>query len=362
MRVELKVLRGWLVTSWRKNGWRLHNSELDDYIQQGLLRYLQVEKHYAHITEPRHLIALFKTTWNNDLHDAARKTVHTVSMTRPDADSGTSVVDVADSEHVDLEDIEWRASKLSPDCRDLLAVFTSPLEAINLGTGIVLTIVGARKLAQRMSWSIARVRNTYASLLEEFSMALTPIQILATATGTQQKEGEARAAFLVRLIESVGELSDAAWEALDADTQAYFNKQAALVNDGKPVEDIPDPKPETKPVSEARAAQRNRQRPTTTAKTDAPATDAKAAEGAKSEEKPEAAAAPTKAAASTVQPSPTQRARTMMMLNEEVTPAVVRDTLKAEGFPTPAMSALQAMRSDTRACIRILREHGKLKE
>lgn len=362
MRVEMKVLRGWLIKSWRKNAWRMHNCELDDFVQQGLMRYLQIEKHYSNITEPRHLVALFKTSWNNDLHDAARKTVHTSSLTRADDDSRE--MDICDEERIDFQDIEWQSRRLSDDCRDLLRVFTSPLEAINLGQGIVLSIVARQRLAKRMNWSIDRVWRTYASLLEEFSMALTPIQILSTATGVTQKEGEARPAFLVRLIEAVGELTDDAWEALDADTQGYFNKQAALVNDGKPVEDIPDPKPETKPVSEARAAQRNRTRGTTAAagtKTDPPA-DAKAAEGAKAEEKPAAKPEEKKAAAAPAQLSPTQRARTMMMLNEAVTPAEVRDTLKAEGYPTPAMSALQAMRSDTRACIRILRDNGKLKE
>src|SRR6185312_17089919 len=60
-------------------------------------------------------------------------------------------------------------------------------------------------------------------------------------------------------------------------------------------------------------------------------------------------------------PSPTGRARELMMLDADITSAQVRDQLQKEGYPLPALSSLQAMRSDTRSSLAILQKAGRLK-
>lgn len=49
-----------------------------------------------------------------------------------------------------------------------------------------------------------------------------------------------------------------------------------------------------------------------------------------------------------------------MALDSAITPAAVRDILKAEGYPIPAMSSLQAMRSDIRAVLKVLAANNLL--
>ena len=60
--------------------------------------------------------------------------------------------------------------------------------------------------------------------------------------------------------------------------------------------------------------------------------------------------------------SPTGRAREIMVLDSEIMPQAVSKQLTNEGYPTPALSALQAMRSDIRSVLRILSENGRLKD
>lgn len=195
-----------------------------------------------------------------------------------------------------------------------------------------------------------------------------PIAVLATATGVKQKKNEDAQVYYQRLVAGVAELSDEEWNKLPREAQDWYNAAAEEVNQGKPVS-TPDGKESTAgdASADADAGDAKEEDPDATAKKVKPISAARKAR----EEKRAADKAAKEAPVVTEEdkkkppakdgPSPTGRARELMMLDADITSAQVRDQLQKEGYPLPALSSLQAMRSDTRSSLAILQKAGRLK-
>lgn len=153
----------------------------------------------------------------------------------------------------------------------------------------------------------------------------TNIQILATATGITPQSNENREGYLKRLVTATAALSEDAWNKLPVDAQTAHNLMAEAMNNNAPLSeatpDAAEPPAPTKPDKPARA--------------------------------------PRPPRAESVQ-SPTGRARELMVLNANITPAEVLEVLKTENLVAPSMSSIQAMRSEIRSVLRILAAAGRL--
>jgi hypothetical protein len=342
MLVTNQVLEGYLCRAFTKDAWRLRSWTQQDYVQEGLMVYLTLERKYTTVTEPPHMMALFKSSWWRWVHDRARGEVY---------------VPLVGDEHETLPyepldfDVDFDSAGLSSDARQLLRLLTTPGEILDTACdGIVLKQHQALAFAQRLTWNVSRVRFAFLELLGEYAMP-TPIQTLVTATGVKQADKEDRQAFLIRLVQKTADLPEDSWTALPREAQDWYNKSAEQMNSGQPLEDMADAPPAkpAKPVSEAKAAQ-------LAARNSKPSTPPEDA-AAKAESQPGAKVTAKQPNAAI---SPTQRARELMSLDAAITPSAVRDVLQAEGYALPSMSSLQAMRSDIRAVLKILEVHGKL--
>lgn len=321
MRVALDVLNGYLIKLHAREGWRMRSWEDQDYIQEGLLQYLAIEHHYPAIEEPKHLMALFKTHWMRHIHDKSKK----------------EHVHVDESELSELEaaavlegfECESAMRHLTGDAQALVTLFTVPNDALtDFAQGIVFTAKQAKTIATRLGITVGRVRNAAVEVLKEFSMP-TSIQILATATGLQQQTHEKREEYLKRLVEGVASLSDSAWEALPTEAQAVHNSMVEAKNNGKSLIDVV-PEAQDKETPEAVKPKR-------------------AGNGGKGPR--------TSKDGTPVAQSPTGRARELMTLDEHISPADVSRKLVEEGLKPPNMNSIQAMRSEIRSVIKILKEH-----
>lgn len=370
MRVTPQVLEGYLARMYVRDSWRLCSWTQDDYLQEGMLIYLGVEQKYQAATDAPHMMALFKTSWWRHVHDKARAEPHFYQFCEnlTDACDDTEVTFEVDAEssYATLEDstpdydLAQLACRCTPDAQAMLAILTAPGDVLGAAVrGIVLSSHQARAFAERLGWSTHRVRSAVVELLEEIAMP-TPIQTLSTATGVVQRDGEDRQAYLIRIINATSELADDAWAKVPPEAQNYYNKAAEAMNATQPLPDLPDEGPaETKaarPISAARKAQ-DEKRAAAAAKKAAPtpAADANAASAGSAD------APPYIPESTPAVLSPTGRAREIMCLDIAAQPAAVREQLKAEGYPLPAMSALQAMRSDIRSCLKVLEKHGMLR-
>jgi len=66
--------RGWLLRTARKNLWRVHRwYDFDDLVSDGVLCWQIVVTRYAQVSERKHLMSLFKTTYLNHIHQLANK-------------------------------------------------------------------------------------------------------------------------------------------------------------------------------------------------------------------------------------------------------------------------------------------------
>lgn len=66
--------RGWTVKTARRNYWRVARwYDLDDLIQDGFMQYYRIAGKYSHVTERRHLMAIFKLTYMSWITDLANK-------------------------------------------------------------------------------------------------------------------------------------------------------------------------------------------------------------------------------------------------------------------------------------------------
>ena len=63
-----KYLEKYLHAHYRRNYYKT-DMEMEDYVQEGLCVYLEIENHYHDVTEPAHLFALFKTSWSRRIWD-----------------------------------------------------------------------------------------------------------------------------------------------------------------------------------------------------------------------------------------------------------------------------------------------------
>jgi len=156
----------------------------------------------------------------------------------------------------------------------------------------------------------------------------TPIQKLATATGLIHQSNEPREAYLIRLMEGVSALSEAAWEGLAEDAKKAYNDMAQAHNDKKPLVGSADGSEET-PAAVASARTM-----------------------------PRKTAARTNVDKAAKRQSPTSRAREIIVLNTNLTAAQVFEQLKSEGFDGASVATLQSMRSEAKAMIAILTAHG----
>lgn len=333
LKVSIDVLRGFLTKAHIREGWRMRSWSGEDYVQEGLCQYLNIQKHYAHIDEPKHLMALFKTHWRYHIHDKSKlEQVY---------DGDDSLAGLEAAAVLNADDVLHQASYLSSDAQALITLFTAPGDFVDDAyRGIVFTARQVKLLAARLGISTIRVRKAAVEVLQEFTMP-TPVQILATASGTLVQTGEPRAAYLIRLTQAVAGLSDEAWNALPQEAQDFFNAAAAAVNEGKPIVDVVEDK-DAKPVVT------NRRRASSV--TSPPASGAAGT------------AVPVNGKAAADQMSPSARAREIMILDAVISPIDVRKKLEEEGFATPALSSLQAMRSESRAILRVLKEHGRIKD
>lgn len=67
------TFRGYAINFIRKNHWRCeHLHDLDDLLQDAYLAFRRVKAAYPGITEPKHFMALYKATLNNEMTDKAR--------------------------------------------------------------------------------------------------------------------------------------------------------------------------------------------------------------------------------------------------------------------------------------------------
>lgn len=66
-------VRGWIFNTSKKNFWRVAEYyEFDDLLQDGAMVYARVAKRYPGL-ETKQLMALFKTAFNNHIHDLSKE-------------------------------------------------------------------------------------------------------------------------------------------------------------------------------------------------------------------------------------------------------------------------------------------------
>jgi hypothetical protein len=79
MRAETKTnmdqgVRGWIFKTARENMWRVSSHiELSDLMQDGFLIWVKVTARYPSVTEQKHRMSLFKTSFTNHIHDLSKK-------------------------------------------------------------------------------------------------------------------------------------------------------------------------------------------------------------------------------------------------------------------------------------------------
>lgn len=65
-------LKGYIINQARKNLWRVQPLyEFDDLVQEGYMCFAICKKRYGHIESSSHFMSLFKTTFQNQMHDLA---------------------------------------------------------------------------------------------------------------------------------------------------------------------------------------------------------------------------------------------------------------------------------------------------
>lgn len=127
-------IEGWVVNGMRSNYFRVERSMTkDDYLQQAYLVFLRVSSRYE-VTEPQHLMALFKQAWTNELNDLANKDTRLRAFvappTRRDAD-GEEIEDwsgAGDCEHDGTLAIMLRQAPR--DVQQVLSFFLSAPQAV----------------------------------------------------------------------------------------------------------------------------------------------------------------------------------------------------------------------------------------
>jgi len=66
--------KGWLLRTAHKHYWRVASwMEFEDLIQDGYLHYARIANKYREVKDPPQIMALFKRTYINHLHDISKK-------------------------------------------------------------------------------------------------------------------------------------------------------------------------------------------------------------------------------------------------------------------------------------------------
>src|SRR6266704_173488 len=67
------IIRNWAAKHIRDNQWRADSIHgFDDLMQDAYLLFVKVSERYPRVMEPRHFMALYKTSLRNSMHDHAR--------------------------------------------------------------------------------------------------------------------------------------------------------------------------------------------------------------------------------------------------------------------------------------------------
>lgn len=116
----------WLQRTAAKNLWRVPDYyELDDLVSDGMECWVKVTQRYSNVKSAAHLMALFKTTFTNHVHDLARK-----KMRMPDSinecqlEAGVALsIEAIENEHTILPEPSL-AMAMAPDAvRCFMAAF-----------------------------------------------------------------------------------------------------------------------------------------------------------------------------------------------------------------------------------------------
>lgn len=90
-------VRGWIFKTARENMWRVSSHiELSDLMQDGFLIWLKVCGRYPSVTETKHRMALFKTSFTNHIHDLSKKRTRLDLV--PEADLDTPMASMLEGE------------------------------------------------------------------------------------------------------------------------------------------------------------------------------------------------------------------------------------------------------------------------
>lgn len=81
--------RGWVIKTSRENYWRVSSyMEFDDLLQEAAMVWQRVYNKYQGVREPKHLMALFKTAFTNQIHDLSKKNT---ALPTTECDLGTAL-------------------------------------------------------------------------------------------------------------------------------------------------------------------------------------------------------------------------------------------------------------------------------
>lgn len=142
-----QTVYGWIIKTARKNIWRVNAwYDLEDLIQDGVMWYYMTEKRYSKTVKSRsHMMALFKTSFQNYIHDLAnpkrQRTPNEVTFS--DLDGGGD----GDLSVEDLVDIRaYRAFSIGVASVDVGIVLVDAPERVRAALELLLSDEGAKKL------------------------------------------------------------------------------------------------------------------------------------------------------------------------------------------------------------------------
>jgi hypothetical protein len=81
-------VRGWIYKTARENLWRVSGHiEFSDLVQDGFLFWHRICVRYPNVTETKHRMALFKTSFTNHIHDLSKKKTRLDLVNESDLDT-----------------------------------------------------------------------------------------------------------------------------------------------------------------------------------------------------------------------------------------------------------------------------------
>lgn len=81
-------VRGWIYKTARENLWRVSGHiEFSDLVQDGFMFWHRICVRYPNVTETKHRMGLFKTSFTNHIHDLSKKKSRLDLVTESDLDT-----------------------------------------------------------------------------------------------------------------------------------------------------------------------------------------------------------------------------------------------------------------------------------